>query len=271
MVRVRDRLEHLRKIVRVSREAAAAKPAPWPDDPAPEDSITRSARWTALIAEDDNSEEELNPREVESAVEDSAGVAGAQQYSVKEKRRSSGEAKQTKQTTSQATPPDEEDAEEVPQWIWDELTELNKAYADVTDASAVALAWVLMQDVRKGLQPIAFESKQFSSAEQNYHAGERRELSRRQARWYEDLVEVGAKKPAEVPKAEAEQSSQQQVMAQCLPQTQKLPLSETPPAQSPAAAAAQKQQCQPAAQRTQTAEQQPAAEQQQRRSSSQQQ
>eukprot|EP00854_Cymbomonas_tetramitiformis_P031192 gene31192-39155_t len=46
-------------------------------------------------------------------------------------QRSSGEAKQTKQTTSQATPPDEEDAEEVPQWIWDELTELNKAYADV--------------------------------------------------------------------------------------------------------------------------------------------
>ena len=42
-----------------------------------------------------------------------------------------------------------------------------------TAASAVALAGVLMQDLGKGLQPIAFESKQFSSAEQNYHAGER--------------------------------------------------------------------------------------------------
>eukprot|EP00854_Cymbomonas_tetramitiformis_P011765 gene11765-biopygen12079 len=43
-----------------------------------------------------------------------------------------------------------------------------------TDASAVALAGVLMQDLGKGLHPIAFESKQFSSAaEQNHHAGER--------------------------------------------------------------------------------------------------
>ncbi|KAK3265834.1 hypothetical protein CYMTET_25514 [Cymbomonas tetramitiformis] len=102
-------------------------------------------------------------------------------------QRSSGEAKQTKQTAAQATPLDEEDAEEVPQWIWDELTELKKVYADVTDANAVALAGVLIQDLGKGLQPIAFESKQFSSAEQNYHAGER-----------------AKGKPAEVPKAKAE-------------------------------------------------------------------
>ncbi|KAK3265364.1 hypothetical protein CYMTET_25944, partial [Cymbomonas tetramitiformis] len=42
-----------------------------------------------------------------------------------------------------------------------------------TDASGVALGGVLMQDFGQGLQPIAFESRQFSSAEQNYHAGER--------------------------------------------------------------------------------------------------
>eukprot|EP00854_Cymbomonas_tetramitiformis_P016885 gene16885-biopygen17421 len=99
-----------------------------------------------------------------------------------------------------------------------------------TDASGVAIGGVLMQDLGKGLQPIVFESRQFTSAEQNYHAGERelaaihhcttvtwrhyliftefrlrgdhaplrwlfapsRDLSRRQARWYEDLVEVGS-------------------------------------------------------------------------------
>ncbi|KAK3252281.1 hypothetical protein CYMTET_38415 [Cymbomonas tetramitiformis] len=62
-------------------EAAAAKPAPWPDDPAPEDSITRTARWTALIAEagtyhlpDDNSEEELNPRGVEPGLHKLASI-----------------------------------------------------------------------------------------------------------------------------------------------------------------------------------------------------
>ncbi|KAK3247013.1 hypothetical protein CYMTET_43482 [Cymbomonas tetramitiformis] len=106
-----------------------------------------------------------------------------------------------------------------------------------TDASGVALGGVLMQDFGQGLQPIAFESRQFSSAEQNYHAGERelcaihhctaitwrhyliftsfkligdhkplqwlfapaRELSRRQARWYEDLVEVGVHQMEHVP------------------------------------------------------------------------
>ena len=106
-----------------------------------------------------------------------------------------------------------------------------------TDASAVALGGVLMQDQGKGLQPIAFESRQFSGAEQNYHPGERelcaihhcttvtwrhyliftafklmgdhkplywlfapaRELSRRQARWYEDLVEVGVHRMEHVP------------------------------------------------------------------------
>ncbi|KAK3251091.1 hypothetical protein CYMTET_39547 [Cymbomonas tetramitiformis] len=98
-----------------------------------------------------------------------------------------------------------------------------------TDASGVALGGVLMQDLGNGMQPIAYESRQFSAAEQNYHTGERelcglhhcttvtwrhylifsefklqgdhrplerlmspgRELSRRQARWYMDLVEVG--------------------------------------------------------------------------------
>ncbi|KAK3256134.1 hypothetical protein CYMTET_34716, partial [Cymbomonas tetramitiformis] len=68
-------------MVRVSREAAAAKPAPWPNDLAPEDSITRSARYTTLIAEagtyhlpDDNSEEELNPREVEPGLHKLASI-----------------------------------------------------------------------------------------------------------------------------------------------------------------------------------------------------
>ena len=86
-------------------------------------------------------------------------------------------------------------------------------------------------------RPIAFESRQFSAAEQNYHAGERelcaihhcccvawrhyliftefllkgdhqplkwlfspsRELSRRQARWYMDMVEVGVPTMEHVP------------------------------------------------------------------------
>ncbi|KAK3246618.1 hypothetical protein CYMTET_43851 [Cymbomonas tetramitiformis] len=113
----------------------------------------------------------------------------------------------------------------------------SKPFCVQTDASAVALGGVLMQDLGRGLQPIAFESRQFSSAEQNYHAGERelcaihhcttvawrhyliftnfklmgdhkplhwlfapaRELSRRQARWYEDLVEVGVHRMEHVP------------------------------------------------------------------------
>ncbi|KAK3281567.1 hypothetical protein CYMTET_10656 [Cymbomonas tetramitiformis] len=100
-----------------------------------------------------------------------------------------------------------------------------------TDASGIALGGVLMQDNGdgNGLRVIAYESRQFSAAEQNYHTGERelgalhhcttvtwrhyliltnfriqgdhrplewlmepgRELSRRQARWCMDLVEVG--------------------------------------------------------------------------------
>ena len=98
-----------------------------------------------------------------------------------------------------------------------------------TDASGVALGGVLMQDCGGGLRVIAYDSRQFTAAEQNYHTGERelgaihhcttvtwrhyliftefklqgdhrplewlmepgRELSRRQARWYMDLVEVG--------------------------------------------------------------------------------
>ncbi|KAK3271935.1 hypothetical protein CYMTET_19742 [Cymbomonas tetramitiformis] len=106
-----------------------------------------------------------------------------------------------------------------------------------TDASAVALGGVLMQDLGQGLRPIAFESRQFSPAEQKYGTGERelcalhhcctvawrhylvftefklqgdhrplewlmspgRELSRRQARWYMDLVEVGVPKMEWIP------------------------------------------------------------------------
>ena len=106
-----------------------------------------------------------------------------------------------------------------------------------TDASGVALGGVLMQDVGQGLRPIAYEGRQFSPAEQNYGTGERelcalhhcctvawrhylvftnfklqgdhrplewlmspgRELSRRQARWYMDLVEVGVPKMEWIP------------------------------------------------------------------------
>eukprot|EP00854_Cymbomonas_tetramitiformis_P004590 gene4590-biopygen4529 len=101
-----------------------------------------------------------------------------------------------------------------------------------TDASGIALGGVLMQDSGdgNGLRAIAYESRQFSAAEQNYHTGEwelgalqhcttvtwrhyliftnfriqgdhrplewlmmepGRELSRRQARWCMDLMEVG--------------------------------------------------------------------------------
>eukprot|EP00854_Cymbomonas_tetramitiformis_P034705 gene34705-biopygen35871 len=42
-----------------------------------------------------------------------------------------------------------------------------------TDASGIALGGVLMQDTGEGLRPIAFESRQFTPAEQNYHTGER--------------------------------------------------------------------------------------------------
>ncbi|KAK3269849.1 hypothetical protein CYMTET_21725 [Cymbomonas tetramitiformis] len=102
------------------------------------------------------------------AVGDSAGAAGAQQYSVKEKGAQTARARNCG-TGAQATPPDEEDAEEVPQWIWDELTELKKVYADVVG-----------MELPKG-----------------------RELSRRHARWYEDLVEVGVHAMEHVPAARA--------------------------------------------------------------------
>jgi len=81
MVRVRDRIEQLRKIMKVNKEVAAARPAPWPDDPAPEDHLSRLARWTALVAEagtyhlpDDNSEEELNPRGEEPGLHKLASI-----------------------------------------------------------------------------------------------------------------------------------------------------------------------------------------------------
>ncbi|KAK3259784.1 hypothetical protein CYMTET_31233 [Cymbomonas tetramitiformis] len=136
---------------------------------------------------------------------------------------------------------------ELQQWAFDELkTALSsapvlalpdmKAAADgsapflvQTDASGVALGGVLVQDTGDGMRVIAYDSRQFSAAEQNYHTGERelcalhhcttvtwrhylfssdfrlqgdhrplewlmspgRELSRRQARWYMDPVEVG--------------------------------------------------------------------------------
>eukprot|EP00854_Cymbomonas_tetramitiformis_P015914 gene15914-biopygen16408 len=136
---------------------------------------------------------------------------------------------------------------ELQQWAFDELkTALSsaavlalpemKAAADgsapflvQTDASGVALGGVRMQDTGDGMRVIAYDGRQFSAAEQNYHTGERelcalhhctavtwrhylfssdfrlqgdhrpleclmspgRELSRRQARWYMELVEVG--------------------------------------------------------------------------------
>ncbi|KAK3250752.1 hypothetical protein CYMTET_39877 [Cymbomonas tetramitiformis] len=98
-----------------------------------------------------------------------------------------------------------------------------------TDANGIALGGVLMQDNGdgNGLRVIAYESRKFTAAEENYHTGERelgalhhcttvtwrhyliftnfrlqgdhcplewlmepgKELSRRQARWYMDLVE----------------------------------------------------------------------------------
>ena len=81
MVQMKGRIEHLRKLTKANKEKAAARPAPWPDDPAPEDELTRQARWTAFIAEagtyhlpDDNSEEELNPREEEPGLSKLASI-----------------------------------------------------------------------------------------------------------------------------------------------------------------------------------------------------
>ncbi|KAK3255809.1 hypothetical protein CYMTET_35031 [Cymbomonas tetramitiformis] len=56
-----------------------------------------------------------------------------------------------------------------------------------TDANGVALGGVLMQGCVNGLKAIAYESRQFSAAEQNYQPGER-ELCEVV---YMDLVEVG--------------------------------------------------------------------------------
>ncbi|KAK3283724.1 hypothetical protein CYMTET_8584 [Cymbomonas tetramitiformis] len=80
---------------------------------------------------------------------------------------------------------------ELQQWAFDELkTALSsspvlalpdmKAAADgsapflvQTDASGVPLGGVLMQDTGDGMRGIAYDSRQFSAAEQNYHTGER--------------------------------------------------------------------------------------------------
>jgi hypothetical protein len=106
----------------------------------------------------------------------------------------------------------------------------------VTDVSGVAIGGVLMQDLGNGYQPIAFESRVLKPAEQNYNTTERellgivactkvwrhylmgshyriqsdhkpleaffnpkQELTRRQARWLEHLVEVGAHEIEHVP------------------------------------------------------------------------
>eukprot|EP00854_Cymbomonas_tetramitiformis_P034036 gene34036-biopygen5509 len=44
---------------------------------------------------------------------------------------------------------------------------------DKTDASGIALGGVLVQDNGDGLRVIAYESRQFSAAEQSYHTGDR--------------------------------------------------------------------------------------------------
>jgi len=109
-------------------------------------------------------------------------------------------------------------------------------YLLVTDASQVAVGGVLMQDQGNGYQPIAYESKALSPAEQNYNTTERellaivhctkvwkhylqgsyyklqsdhkpleaffspnKDLTRRQARWIEHLVEVGIQNVEHVP------------------------------------------------------------------------
>ena len=78
---IRERVDHLRKVTRAHKEAEAARPAPWPDDPKPEDPLTRQARWQANVAEartyhlpEDNSEEELNPPEEEPGLHKLASV-----------------------------------------------------------------------------------------------------------------------------------------------------------------------------------------------------
>ncbi len=109
-------------------------------------------------------------------------------------------------------------------------------YVLQTDASGFAVGAVLMQDLGKGLQPIGFISKSLNAAEQNYSTTERellaivnatiewrhllqgrqyvlqgdhkplealmspgKELTRRQARWVEKLIEVGVPEMIHVP------------------------------------------------------------------------
>ena len=111
-----------------------------------------------------------------------------------------------------------------------------RPYLVVTDVSQVAIGGVLMQDQGQGYQPIAYESKALSPAEQNYNTTERellgivhctkvwkhylqgasyllqsdhkpleslfspnKDLTRRQARWIEHLVEVGVHQVTHVP------------------------------------------------------------------------
>ena len=112
----------------------------------------------------------------------------------------------------------------------------NQPYLLVTDASQVAVGGVLLQDQGNGYQPVAYESKALSPAEQNYNTTERellaivhctkvwkhylqgshyklqsdhkpleaffspnKDLTRRQARWIEHLVEVGVQNVEHVP------------------------------------------------------------------------
>ncbi|KAK3241958.1 hypothetical protein CYMTET_48318 [Cymbomonas tetramitiformis] len=81
MTKIKGRVKRLQKLTLQRKEKEAARPAPWPGDPTPEDEILRLARWTALIAEagtyhlpDDNSEEELNPREEEPRLSKLASI-----------------------------------------------------------------------------------------------------------------------------------------------------------------------------------------------------
>ena len=112
----------------------------------------------------------------------------------------------------------------------------SRPYFVVPDVSQVAVGAVLMQDQGKGLQPIAFESKALTAAQQNWTTTDRelfgvihacqtwkryletaefrvvgdhkplealfsptKELSRRQARWVEFLTEVGMSRLIHVP------------------------------------------------------------------------
>jgi len=109
-------------------------------------------------------------------------------------------------------------------------------YLVSTDASDVALGGVLMQDLGNGYQPVAFKSRSLKAAEANYNTTEKetlaivestkewkhyligahyriqsdhaalqflfnpsKELTRRQARWIEHLVEIGAHTIEHVP------------------------------------------------------------------------